>query len=63
MKIYHVSADVLSVNGSQTFRVLARTEEEALEMIGRGGGYLDSEEIKVTKLGPWTVTGEEGDSD
>ncbi len=57
-RTFLVSADVVKASGGQTWKVRAKTEEEAVEMVSKGGGDFFEEEIEVTELGEFYNTGE-----
>jgi hypothetical protein len=50
MREYDIALDVLSVYGSQTFRVKAKSEEDALLVFKSEGGELVSTDLKVQEL-------------
>lgn len=49
-KIYYVSADVTSIHGSQTYKVIASSEEEAIKIANDGGGEFECEELEIQDM-------------
>ncbi|AMO47585.1 Hypothetical protein AKI40_1167 [Enterobacter sp. FY-07] len=51
MKRFLFTTEVKRAEGSQTFRVDAETEEEALEILENGGGDIYAHDVEVVDIG------------
>lgn len=47
MKNYIVTVSVLEVRGTQSWRIKAKSREEALRKVHDGEGYFENEELEV----------------
>ena len=56
-KKYYVTADVTKAAGWQTMVVMAESAEEALALVNSGEGEFHDQEVEVTDLDEWAVSG------